>query len=109
MIVMPIFAVGDECTKDIEALKWLETANPVEDAEAALESNNIKIIGVYGFTVFYPGLDCFNGCEATNSYIIEGTSDDLCNDEHDRLNSLAWLYPFMSGYLSRHLIYPKPR
>lgn len=92
MILVPMFVNGDECAKDIAALKWLESANPKEDAESVLKLNNTKIIGVYGFIVFYPGIDCTEGCEVKNSYIIEGTSDDLCNEEHDRLNSMAWSY-----------------
>ena len=75
-----------------EKLKWLYSANPVVDAEKALKNGNYKLKAVHGFVLSIPGTKYKKFNELKNKYgveVIEGTSDDIQNKEHGKLNNLA--------------------
>lgn len=53
-------------------------------------------MAVYGYTLIFPGTESYQ--DANNAYIkgnyitIEGAGDDLCSEEHARLNNIAYEY-----------------
>ncbi|MCU7842933.1 MAG: hypothetical protein KZQ93_03745 [Candidatus Thiodiazotropha sp. (ex Monitilora ramsayi)] len=86
------FVLAQTCQDEVQMLKWVENADPAKDAEKAIKSGNTKLIAVYGFALYFPGVDENQVTKAyeTGDYIlIEGTGDDLCSEEHARLNNIA--------------------
>ncbi len=95
MACLPTFLLAQTCEDEINMLRWLETANATLDANRALKSGNTKLMAVYGYALHIPGIE---GKQIKDAYIkgnyiaIEGTADDLCSEEHAKLNSLASEY-----------------
>jgi hypothetical protein len=80
----------------VAKLKWLDTANPIEDAQRALEKHDIRLKAVYGYALTVPGI---NDKEKYSIYEnkfgfdpIDGASDNLQSEEHSRLNQRAYDY-----------------
>jgi len=73
-------------------LKKLKASEASKDAEAAYNSGDHRLLGVYGFSVEVPG---FRG----NPYehkdeirMLDGTGDVYCTDEERMLNKNARIY-----------------
>ncbi len=45
----PIYAAGPEL-KEVEQLRWVEMADPIADAKAAIERKDFALLGVRGYT-----------------------------------------------------------
>jgi len=93
LLSIPVFA-SDSSSK-IDKLRWLEEANPIQDARQASNQGDHRLRAVYGYTLVIPGVNEKEHAEYRNKYgvnPIEGTSDSLINDEHARLNKLAYDY-----------------
>jgi hypothetical protein len=87
--------LAQTCQDEVQILKWVENADPDKDAEKAIINGNAKFIAVYGFAIYFPGADAIQVANAleTGDYIeIESTGDDLCSEEHARLNNIAIEY-----------------
>ena len=55
----------------------------------------MKFVAVHGFAMEIPGIgeeESHRAYSSNNYEIIEGTGDDLCSEEHARLNKLARKY-----------------
>jgi hypothetical protein len=89
----PVIADGNP--DPVEELKWLDTADPVKDAHAAIESGDIRLKAVAGFTILVPGIPPQKEEEYRERFgvtVITGTSDVIESDDHARLNILATKY-----------------
>lgn len=97
-LVMSSFAIAeDKSNKAVEKLKWLESANPEVDAKKAIIEKDFRLRAIYGYVLMIPGVNQKNWIKYENKYglnPIEGTSDNLINDEHARLQKLASKYAF---------------
>lgn len=95
LLVTPTLLLAQTCDLEIQALRWIENADPIKDASNAVKSGNTKFMAVYGFTLYIPGIEgkSIKGAYDEDNYIaIEGTGDDLCSEEHVRLNIIASEY-----------------
>ena len=87
--------MAQTCDPEIQALQWVENADPIEDASKALARGNTKFMAVYGYALYIPGIEgnsIKKAYEKGNYIAIEGTGDDLCSEEHARLNIIASEY-----------------
>jgi len=78
-----------------EELIWLDGAEPIKDAHAAVQSGDTRLKAVAGFTIQVPGIPTQKEEEYRERFgvtVISGTSDALESEEHSRLNSLARKY-----------------
>lgn len=96
-IAMTILALG--CHKntpvEVRELRWLETADPLVDARAALSRGDHRLCAVQGLTITIPGTDegAFEILKRDYGINeIEGTTDALANEEHRRLAEMAYRY-----------------
>ena len=81
--------------EEVRQLRWLEAADPISDAYAALSKNDKRLVGVNGYTWIIPGVEEQRKDDYRNRYglrILEGTSDVIVNSEHGRLVGLAGQY-----------------
>jgi len=79
----------------IQELRWLDGANPVADAKAALAKGDHRLRAVHGLTTIIPGTDRKDFSSLEKKYginPISGTTDGLLNDEHGGLVLLAAEY-----------------
>jgi len=91
LLVAVAFA-GNACRKEdrgsVKVLRWVDSADPIADAKAALKRGDHSLRSVYGFTTTIPGTDPIQFEHLKLQYgavPIEGTSDDLEGEEHHRL------------------------
>ena len=85
----------DKSNNSVKKLKWLESANPKVDAKKAITQKDFRLRAIYGYVLMIPGVNQENWIKYENKYgvnPIEGTSDNLINDEHARLQKLASEY-----------------
>ena len=70
------------------------SGDPGIDAEASFNNGGFQHLGVYSITASAPGLEMDVGClRDWNAIVfIEGTTDALCSDEHQRFNERARVY-----------------
>jgi|CXWL01.1.fsa_nt_gi hypothetical protein len=90
----PIYAAGPEL-KEVEQLRWVEMADPIVDAKAAIERKDFALLGVRGYTWRIPGVEESKKLEYSEKYgkrLIEGTDDVVLGPEHQRLIQLATKY-----------------
>ena len=88
-------SLAEMCADEIQSLAWVRGANPVLDAQKAIQEGNLKFRAVYGFTVIVPGVNTKHrnkALEPQDYMPIEGTSDALCEGEHSDLNIIATEY-----------------
>ncbi len=86
---------AEDFNNKVALLKWIESADPIKDAQDALEINDHRLMAVYGFVLTIPGVQPDKYIQFKEFYgvkPIKGTSDHLANDEHVRLNKLAIAY-----------------
>lgn len=87
---------GEEKDNDpFHRMRWLEHADPIDDAKSALTQGNYELRAVNGFTVSVPGVKAENYRAVRKKYkynLIEGTSDFLAAGDHAKLNRQAINY-----------------
>jgi len=71
---------------------WLYKANPDDDFQAAIRNKDYRFIGIYGYSLYVPGVDlkCISVEKDVNP--IEGTSDAVLGYEHAKLIAIAGVY-----------------
>ena len=76
----------------IEEMGWLYKANPLDDYEEALKRKDFRFIGIYGYSIYVPGvsLKCLDYDKDINP--IKGTSDAVIGYEHSKLIAIARTY-----------------
>ncbi len=91
----------------IESLKWIESADAVEDVKNAISRQDYRFIGIAGYGIKVPGLPDDKYWEYTEKYginVIKGTSDVIYGDEHARLIRIAENYAeIYNNMLLQHL------
>ncbi|MCK4911201.1 MAG: hypothetical protein KAR83_06150 [Thermodesulfovibrionales bacterium] len=100
---LPVWADEQNTSYDVnrkvfhDDLHKLEHADPLEDFKLDMESNELKFIGLRGYSIYFPGIkqsktwiDIRNG--KYDSWIVGGSSDHIMNEEHMRLISIAQKY-----------------
>ena len=95
MLMLSILVHASDSPSQVEKLRWLEQANPIQDATQAFNQGDHRLRAVYGYTLEIPGVTKEEYVEYKNRYgvnPIEGTSDSLLSDEHAQLNKLAYDY-----------------
>lgn len=93
LALMTLPCISYSCEEE-KLLSWVVSASPERDAASALREGNAKFAAVRGFSYMAPGL---GGRErdvlgAGNFFVLEGTSDDLCSENHANLNRAAFEY-----------------
>ena len=94
-ICLVVSSPGCREPNQIKAMRWLDKANPIADADNAIAHGDHRLRGVYGLTLSIPGTDPNLKIELERRYgvnPIEGTSDNRINQEHARLIELAHNY-----------------
>ena len=94
-IVLISIGCHQEDSESVKALRWVESADPIADAKAAIAKGNFKLKGVYGLTLVIPGADHSKWEEYRSQYgvdPIKGTTDAREGLEHGRLIELAATY-----------------
>jgi len=89
-------AMADEQTNNfIEKLKWIELANPEDDAKSSIVRKDFRLRAIYGYSVEIPGVAQEDYDKVKKKFginPIKGTSDSIVSSEHARLNQLASEY-----------------
>jgi hypothetical protein len=52
---LPVYAAAQEL-KEVEELRWVERADAIADAKAAIERKNFALLGIHGYTWLIPGV-----------------------------------------------------
>ncbi|HUX89794.1 MAG TPA: hypothetical protein VMV48_03795 [Gallionellaceae bacterium] len=81
--------------EEVRQLRWVQQANPIVDAKAAVARNDFVLLGVLGYTWSIPGIQeekKFVFREKYGVKLLEGTSDVILGTEHGRLIKLATEY-----------------
>ena len=95
LIVQPFLVSGQAVKDPIEKLKWLESADAIANARQAISKKDFRLRAIYGYRLIVPGADESKFDEYREKFgfnPIDGTSDTLLNEEHGRLNRLAFEY-----------------
>ena len=95
---LPSYAAAAE-RDQVEQLRWVEKADPIADASAAVARNDFVLLGIRGYTWTIPGVDEAKKFEYREKYgmrLIEGTDDVVLGPEHLRLIGLS------RGYAERY-------
>jgi hypothetical protein len=110
-LILSLFMVGAvvSCSAapdsaSVAKLRWLEHADPIVDAQNALASKDHRLVGVYGYTLSAPGIETSQQRTYQERYgirPIEGTSDALESEEHERLVRKATEY---AERYNRHML-----
>jgi hypothetical protein len=91
---------------EIERLRWVEQADAVTDAKAAIDRGDSTLIGVHGYTWSIPGVhdeDKFRFRDEYGLKLLEGTREVVLNAEHERLKGIATKYAkIYNEYLLNH-------
>ena len=88
LVSLPASSVACDISteKQISQLKELLTKDPLVLADNALQNNHVVFFGVAGYSVTTPGIDTEKcNIEKFPVYIIPGTSDVMCSNEHRQL------------------------
>lgn len=75
-----------------QSLQQLRPNQAPQDAERAHRLHDDQFLGVNGYGVQVPGVQDETTLRRHGVRVIEGTSDGLCDDDHDRLNKQAQQY-----------------
>ena len=73
-------------------VNWLYKANPLDDFKEAIERDDYRFVGVYGYSLTVPGvkLKCIDAAKDVKP--IEGTSDSSSSYEEEKFNAIAKVY-----------------
>ena len=86
---------GDNIEKLLKhELEALDLKNPQKDLAKRMKHNDFRFIGLYGYTIYFPGVDQ-NDSYLTNKYgvlPIKGTSDCIMSQRHLKLIQQAQHY-----------------
>jgi hypothetical protein len=76
------------------ALQVLNLDNPKEDLTTKIGRDDLRFIGLYGYAVFFPGVNQkdYPLIDKYGILMIEGTSDAIESEEHAELIDKAILY-----------------
>jgi hypothetical protein len=88
LVSLPALSVACDISteKQISQLKKLLTKDPLVLANNALKNNHVVFFGVAGYSVTIPGIDTEKcNIEKFPTYIIPGTTDVMCSNEHRQL------------------------
>ena len=88
LVSLPASSVACDISAEnkISQLKELLTKDPIVLANNALKNNQVMFFGVAGYSVTIPGIDTEKcNIEKFPVYIIPGTSDVMCSNEHRQL------------------------
>lgn len=83
----------DDWRKAQNALRTLETSDPVASAQQAAKGEDFRFVSVQGYSEFVPAIKnqrC--ALETRRPRLIDPTSDVICNEEHGRLKQFAYRY-----------------
>ena len=81
--------------EEVGQLQWVQQANPIVDAKAAVAKKNFVLLGDRGYTWSIPGTDESKKFEYREKYgvkLLEGTGDVILGAEHGHLIKLATEY-----------------
>ena len=89
--------IGDGKSLDpyAQKLQWLDAANPQTDAQQALKTGDLRLLGLATRSVNIPGVkkeDTLKYESKCGVQLIEGISDVVRSDEHLRLMQKARSY-----------------
>ncbi len=88
LISLPATSAACNASTDseISKLKELLKNDPLALAESALKNNQIVFFGIAGYSITTPGVDT-EKCNIGKFpiYVIPGTSDVMCSNEHRQL------------------------
>ena len=79
----------------IEKLKWLETADPQQDAKQAIEAGDLRLLGLATRNISIPGIDQADHDkyqQACGVKLMDGISDVVRSDAHLGLMQKARRY-----------------
>ena len=89
----------------VNKMSWLLDAHPYYDYLSAIEAEDFRFKGVYGYSLRIPQVHrwCINDIEKEVNP-IEGTSDAVESYEHARMQAIAqvyasWFNTYMRAYL----------
>ena len=91
----PVASAASEVEVMIESLRWVETADPINDADQAIKAKDFRLLGIAGRGVSVPGLPEDSYWLYTKKYginVIKGTSDIVWGGEHSKLIEAATRY-----------------
>jgi hypothetical protein len=94
LAIFPAYSAAAE-SGDVEQLRWVENADPVADAMAAIEQRNVVLLGVRGYTWIIPGVEESQKWEYREKFglrLIKGTDDVVLGPEHQHLIQIATKY-----------------
>lgn len=80
---------------NIQKLQWLNTADPISDAQLAVNSGDLRLLGMVTRSISFPGVESDNIPayeEKCGIQLIDGISDVVGSDEHLRLMQMARNY-----------------
>src|SRR5574340_673098 len=95
LLLVPVLSDATDGKEIIESLRWVENADPIKNANHAIETKDYRFLGIAGRGVAVPGLPDGLYWEYTKKYginVIKGTSDNVWGEEHLRLIRLATKY-----------------
>jgi len=95
---------GHRVPQEVRVLRWVEHADALQDAKAALAHGDHRLMAVRGLGVRIPGTDAreFESLERSHGIReMEGTTDALIDQEHHRLVQLAVEY---AATYNRHVL-----
>ena len=78
-----------------QKLQWLETANVQQDAQAALDKKDFRLMAMAQRSTVIPGIDVKQSMEyelKCGIKFMDGVTDVITSDEHLRLMKLAHRY-----------------
>lgn len=94
MITLPPISIAKDNTAVTRSLTMLQNSDPQKDFDQNIKNNDLRFVGIYGFTVIVPGVDEYRK-EYSKTYglrMIEGTSDSITSPNVEKLNRLATDY-----------------
>ena len=89
-----VYAAEPE-SEEVRQLRWVQQANPIADAKAAVARKNFVLLGVRGYTWLIPGTEDSKKIEYREKYgvkLLEGAGDVILGEEHGHLIELAIEY-----------------
>ena len=83
----------------IDEMGWLYKADPAEDVEDAINREDYRFRGIYGYSISVPGVDTSCWSITKNVSPILGTSDAVIGYEHSKLIAIARAYARTYNFL----------
>jgi hypothetical protein len=80
---------------NIQKLQWLNAADPISDAQQAINTGDLRLFGMATRSINIPGVESDNIPayeEKCGIQLIDGISDVVRSDEHLRLMQMAHSY-----------------